>query len=170
MLRASFCRESDWKLLNDDQPTVVISEENEFVEVECMNATTSDEAFYRDIFAFVPIKKEVEERCDSFVDNTSSQPTEHLNVMIVGLDALSRLNFQRQMPRSYQFLIERMAAIEMKGYNKVGDNTFPNLVPLLTGLSDDELQHSCLGTSNSSDTTFDDCPFVWNIFRRNGYR
>jgi len=87
--------------------------------------------------------------------------------MIVGLDALSRLNFQRHMPSSYKYLIEEMAAVEMFGYNKVGDNTFPNLVPLLTGLAVEELGKHCW---NSSADTFDHCPFVWDFFQYYGYR
>lgn len=55
----------------------------------------------------------------------------------------------------------------MFGYNKVGDNTYPNLVPVLTGLDVDELSAVCLPNSNS---TFDLCPFIWHTFADAGYR
>jgi len=31
----------------------------------------------------------------------------------------------------------------MQGYNKVGDNTFPNLLALLTGDSEEGVKHFC---------------------------
>lgn len=124
------------------------------------------EPFYLDYFALVPKKKLVEERCQRI---SRVLPTEHgrLNVMIVGLDSLSRLNFQRQMPSSYKYLIEKMGAIEMFGYNKVADNTFPNLMAVLCGLSIVEMNNRCW---NSSFEVFDNCPLVWNFFEYNGYR
>lgn len=120
--------------------------------------------FYVDYFSFVPPKKEVEERCNRLNQN---QDENWVNVAIIGLDALSRLNFQRQMPSSHSYLIDQMGAIEMYGFNKVGDNTFPNLVPTLMNLSDDEVQKVCWP---DKDSFFDNCPFIWNQYRDRGYR
>ena len=161
----------EWKPLDYYRSTTTASEIDEFIQVECKDAdgaaTDITNAFYRDYFAFVSRKKQVEERCKSI---DTSLRTKRINVMLVGLDALSRLNFQRQMPTTHEYLVKQMNAIEMRGYNKLGDNTFPNLVPLLTGLSENELQTACLNNSSISNKTFDDCPFVWNFFRDNGYR
>lgn len=120
--------------------------------------------FYVDYFSFVPPKREVEERCNRLNQN---QDENWVNVAIIGLDALSRLNFQRQMPSSHSYLIDQMGAIEMYGFNKVGDNTFPNLVPTLMNLSDDEVQKVCWP---DKDSFFDNCPFIWNQYRDRGYR
>lgn len=91
---------------------------------------------------------------------------DQLNVMVVGIDAVSRLNFHRQMPRTAAVLLDRLGAVELLGYNKVGDNTYPNLMPVLTGLDVDELSATCLGNANS---TYDACSFIWDLYREQGY-
>lgn len=58
-----------------------------------------------------------------------------LNVLVIGLDSVSRLNFHRQLKRTRKFLLEERAntTVELLGYNKVGLNSGPNQIPLLTG-------------------------------------
>lgn len=56
-----------------------------------------------------------------------------INVLIFGLDSLSRLAFIRHLPQTYKFLTEDLKMTVLRGMNKVGDNTYPNLVALLTG-------------------------------------
>lgn len=56
-----------------------------------------------------------------------------LNVLMVGIDSISRLNFRRQFPKTYAILKNKLHAFEMYGYNKVRDNTFVNLVPMFLG-------------------------------------
>ena len=70
------------------------------------------------------------------------------------------------MPKTIAAL-QDLKAIELMGYNKVGDNTYPNLVPVLTGLSSEELQASCW---HDTKKPFDDCPFLWKNFSNLGYR
>ncbi|CAG2166375.1 unnamed protein product [Oppiella nova] len=60
------------------------------------------------------------------------------NILFVGLDSISRLNFDRHFPKTIQFL-DRHDFYTMYGYNKVADNTYPNLTPLLTGYYIDDL-------------------------------
>lgn len=89
-----------------------------------------------------------------------------LNVLIIGLDSVSRLNFHRQMPLTLAFLQNKLEAIEFLGYYKVGDNTFPNLISILSGLNETELSKSCWHTTND---TFDNCNFLWNQYHEAGY-
>ncbi|XP_050081796.1 uncharacterized protein LOC126569042 [Anopheles aquasalis] len=142
-----------------------VMDNHEFVEVHCQHPMLKDGPFYRDYFAFVPRKPAIEERVRSHRRSESTEP--QLNVMVLGLDSVSRLNLHRQMNATVDYLLNTLNAIEMFGYNKVGDNTFPNMVPGLTGLDVDELSAACLPNSSS---TFDLCQFVWNKFRDVGYR
>uniref|UniRef100_A0A2A4JGG1 Sulfatase N-terminal domain-containing protein n=1 Tax=Heliothis virescens TaxID=7102 RepID=A0A2A4JGG1_HELVI len=87
------------------------------------------------------------------------------NVIVLGIDAVSRLNFYRTMPKTVSFMKD-YGAIDFLGYNKVGDNTFPNLIPLLLGNRESELKHKCLPNSKA---TFDNCPFVWEWFKQAGF-
>ncbi|KAH8334131.1 hypothetical protein KR059_006910 [Drosophila kikkawai] len=91
---------------------------------------------------------------------------ERLSVMILGLDSMSHLNFLRQMTRSANYIRKNLSHVEMWGYNKVGDNTYPNVVPLLTGLDDQELGLAC----PTSSKFFDNCSFIWKRFQQLGYR
>lgn len=126
---------------------------DEFIEVKCF---LENSTIYHDMFAFVPIK--------NFSKKIVPDP-KPLSILLVGLDAVSRLNLQRQMPETLKYLKE-IDAVDLLGYNKVGDNTFPNLIPALTGMSEEELRNTCW--PNKTDR-FDKCPFIWKNFKDNGY-
>ncbi|KAL1490470.1 hypothetical protein ABEB36_013158 [Hypothenemus hampei] len=129
-------------------------QKKEFIKINCENNENS--TVYQDYFAFVPDKL-----------NMKTNKTERrLNVLILGLDGISRVNLHRQMPKTFDFLTKQLEAIELLGYNKVGDNTFPNLIPVLTGMFENELTETCWPTSS---THFDKCPFVWKNFSERGY-
>lgn len=104
------------------------------------------------------------QKCNS--SDIFASTSESINVMVLGIDAVSRLNFHRQMPRTASVLLDRLNAVELLGYNKVGDNTYPNLIPVLTGLDADELAATCLPRANS---TYDACSFIWDRYSEQGY-
>lgn len=98
----------------------------------------------------------------------SSEPknqTDYYNVIVMGIDAISRLNFYRTMPKTLAYL-KKKGAIELLGYNKVGDNTFPNLTPMLLGIKDTDLKRTCWPHDSAS---FDNCPFIWEWFKQAGF-
>lgn len=86
----------------------------------------------------------------------------------MGTDAVSRGNLERHMPNTFWYLKENLSAIDFRGFTKVADNTEPNMVAALMGLTTDELnKHKCRekGTKNK----FDDCPLIWKEFSEQGY-
>lgn len=85
------------------------------------------------------------------------------NVIVFALDSVSRHNFHRQMPKTREYLLNDLEAVEYFGYNKVGDNTFPNVFPMLTGRT--EKEGDCW-----KDNYFDECNIVWEDFKRNGFK
>ena len=102
------------------------------------------------------------------VKNSEKKETEEkLNVIIFGTDSVSRLNFRRHLPKTYEYLTKELGAFEFLGFNKVADNTFPNLMPILMGLSDEELfYHPCIHNIKEK---FDDCPIIWKEYKKKGY-
>lgn len=85
-----------------------------------------------------------------------------LNVLLIGLDSVSRLDMYRNMPNTVLHM-HASGWVEMRGYNKVGDNTLPNLMALLTGLPLEEfndLPGNCF---------FDSYPFIWKRFSSQDY-
>ncbi|XP_063930687.1 uncharacterized protein LOC135142839 [Zophobas morio] len=92
-------------------------------------------------------------------------PPKPLSVLIIGIDSISRLNFIRTMPQTYAFLAKNNF-IEMKGYTKIADNTYENLVSLLTGLRLNEIPQKCQDQKIGG---LDRCPMIWKNFSSNGY-
>ncbi|XP_076056853.1 uncharacterized protein LOC143034539 isoform X2 [Oratosquilla oratoria] len=88
------------------------------------------------------------------------------NVVLFGMDSVSKQNMIRYMPKTYNYL-KSISAIDMQGYNKVGDNTFPNLMPVLVGKSGASVIKECL--DNNLSNVIDKCPFIWKNFSKEGY-
>lgn len=88
-----------------------------------------------------------------------------INVLVIGIQAVSRLNFHRQMEET-ALVLKGIGGVEFFGYNNRANNTFSNLIPILTGLTEDELVKNCWPSRYSR---FDSCPFVWKEFSNNGY-
>jgi hypothetical protein len=75
------------------------------------------------------------------------------------------------MPKSHSYLTKNLSAVTLVGYTKVAENTLPNVVPLLTGMTLDELKSKCIKIGkNNDDVRLDECPFIWQNFAMNGYR
>lgn len=94
-----------------------------------------------------------------------------VSVLVLGVDSISRLNAKRLWPKTLRSLQE-MNAVTLLGYNKVADNTFPNLVPVLIGQSVEDLNDVCGWPSKSKAylEKFDECPFLWRTFSELGFR
>ncbi|XP_063987795.1 uncharacterized protein LOC135167968 isoform X2 [Diachasmimorpha longicaudata] len=87
------------------------------------------------------------------------------SIIILGVDSISNLNFQRALPKTKHYLTDT-GWINLEGYNKMGDNTFPNLMAILTGLNYSDAYKNCPPTQAYG---LDNCPFLWQNFRNAGY-
>ena len=145
---------------------VLIPPEHEFLVVVCHNGT--NQVFYTNIHGFITIKPDLEKRCNqNFETFAKTNPsTDQFNVLLIGIDSISRLNFHRNMQQTRDFLINELSAIEMFGYNKVADNTFYNMVPLLSGKFAEELPWN----SSMMTQEFDIYDFIWKNYSKAGYR
>ncbi|GAB6019678.1 hypothetical protein CHUAL_001234 [Chamberlinius hualienensis] len=100
-------------------------------------------------------------------DNTTqnSNGSDIFSVMAIGFDSLSRLNFQRHMPKTRNYLLSKMKSVEMFGYTKSGDNTIPNLVAVLGGYKWEELKNGCFKEKKN----YDKCNWIWKKFKCNDH-
>lgn len=114
------------------------------------------------------------------------------NVLLLGIDSLSRLSWQRYLPRTLsklnEYVLQKRASI-FNLYHVVGDGTTSNLLALLTGHFEDELPESrrfvskllkdnkgLLDSPVSSEkeykgenrTPVDDFPWIWKEFDEKG--
>lgn len=131
--------------------------EEDYVAVRCPIRNQTFEQY----FPLVRLKKEVE-----YERNMATLPKSRLNVTLVGIDSVSKLNFVRHFTRTRAFLREKISPYEMKDYTKVGDNTFLNLVALLTGQF---VEHYWNETIRNS-FYFDSLDFIWKNYAKRGYR
>ncbi|XP_017074980.2 LOW QUALITY PROTEIN: uncharacterized protein LOC108110424 [Drosophila eugracilis] len=123
--------------------------------VECRSADNIL-LLQKDAFTFVQNKKIPH----------SSQKDRKASVIMYGIDTVSRTNLRRMMPLLYEYL-RSPGWYEMMGYNKVADNSFPNIFALLTGYSPETAETEICDTD--LDGCLDKIPFIWQDFKKNGY-
>ena len=97
--------------------------------------------------------------------NETKNKSHRMNVILLGLDSISRLNFERQMPITKQWFEEKQF-IPMYGYHKVGENSFPNILPMLTGRLMKDYNEFLI---QSSEMNLDQIPFIFKLFKDAGY-
>ncbi|GJQ82358.1 hypothetical protein Trydic_g427 [Trypoxylus dichotomus] len=120
----------------------------EFVRVQC---NYGEHTVYADYIDFVLSKKKFP---------PVKKQSNHLNVLIFLLDGVSRMAAYRHLPRTRKYL-EKLNAIEFTKFMRIGENSFPNVMALLTGYH--PLQYY-LCWRPTMDDTFDMCPFIWKTF------
>ncbi|CAL8096489.1 unnamed protein product [Orchesella dallaii] len=151
---------SNATLVPKEHEYVAIICEQVMADVDVSNATLTKIV---DMHAFVNLKPSVEERVNSIHDSVPIGET--VNLLVLGMDGVSHMNFLRTMPKSYAYIKNELNAVEMQGFNKIGDNTYPNLIAALTSKNENEINSTC----NVQDG-FDSCPFIWKTFSEHGYR
>lgn len=137
----------------------------EFVIVRCSarRAGWRTKKVYTNMHAVVAPKASVRAKLRKFPPRDPGDP--RLSVLIIGVDSVSRLNYFRTMPRTSD-LLRSAGWYELRGYNKIEDNTFPNLMAILTGMTRPQVEDTCFQTSM---TPMDNCPILWRNFSRAGY-
>ncbi|CAH1786940.1 unnamed protein product [Owenia fusiformis] len=133
----------------------------EYIKVKCYDR--NGKTIYKNFHAVVFEKQQVEDECK----RNTVERNEKLNIVLLGVDSVSRLNFMRLMPKTRRFIEEELNGFELTGYNKVGDNTFPNLVPLLSGKFAADLPWN---SATDRGKPFDEFKFIWNEAAKKGYR
>lgn len=94
-----------------------------------------------------------------------SVKTDKPSILLLGIDGMSKLNFMRSMPKTFTYL-ESYDWIGLKGYNKIEDNTYPNLMAFLTGQNWTDSDKLCDPTVIGK---LDGCNFIWKEFKKLGY-
>lgn len=90
-------------------------------------------------------------------------PKRKYSVLIFGMDSVSRLAAIRELPKTMSYLENNLGAYVFKGYTKLGDNTLPNLAPLITGHYAFSKEFPVV-----EHTKFDNHPFIWHNVSRLG--
>ncbi|XP_075220749.1 uncharacterized protein LOC142324042 [Lycorma delicatula] len=141
--------------------TVTLQEDEEYIMVKChVPKRKGKKEVYGNVHARIIKKPSIEYKLKH-----DASTEDKLSVLFMGIDSISRLNLLRTMPNTVSFLKEN-DFIELKGYNKIDDNTFPNLIAILTGMTIKQFGKKCW---KNRDKELDDCPLLWNNASRLGY-
>jgi len=85
------------------------------------------------------------------------------SILFYGIDTLSHANFQRCLPKTRDYLLNELGAIEFFGLNKVGRGTMENLIPMTSGCS-------FISEATGFPSANEECHLIWENFASRGYR
>lgn len=143
----------------------------ELIEVENPKPIDKDYVFVQCKFD----RKLLYENVHATISNLSKEfhleTEDQLSVLMILIDSTSLSMFRRNLPRTYELIADKMGFHVFQGYSKVADNTFPNILPLLTGKRvytaqsgmEDEFK------LNYSKVYYDDFPLIFKEFSAKGY-
>ena len=132
---------------------------SDFFRVKCRDSYSNTVVFNSLLFS---VNSDQTLNRKQILDDSENQ----MSVFIFGIDAVSRLAGIRKLPKSYDYLVNELGGYVFKGYMKIGDNTFPNIIPLMTGK---EAFSAELPEVDFSRDTFDSYPFIWKDFSKRSY-
>jgi len=107
--------------------------------------------------------------------NSRSNADQKMNVLIIGIDSVSASHFKRVFPKTFAYLSNDLANnVIFDHFNSVGFNTFPNIVPMLTGLIEEGNEELNLTREmdffRQMDSTYHDhLPFIWQEYEKQNY-
>ncbi|RWS10905.1 hypothetical protein B4U79_03397 [Dinothrombium tinctorium] len=137
----------------------LVAERIQFVLVKCYK---NSKVVYRNTHSF---PSNVARMKNSNIEATE---LEQVPVIILVIESLSRLNFIRSLPRTRR-AFESLSSdfFYFEGITKIADNSFPNMVPLLTGLRPYHKEFPPY--VNATSGPYDKLPFIWKSFEAKGY-
>uniref|UniRef100_T1KE88 Uncharacterized protein n=2 Tax=Tetranychus urticae TaxID=32264 RepID=T1KE88_TETUR len=152
--------QTDWSIsygpVNVIPPTDGVQFENgaNVANTSCINRKTK-QVIYRNVHFHVP----------TFEKSTLSKNLTNPSVIILVFESLGRLSYQRFMPAVNQAMHDIGNFHHLKGLTRVGENSFPNSVTLLTGemLTDQVAQY------NAGIDWDHELPYIWDAFNESGY-
>ncbi|XP_047527624.1 uncharacterized protein LOC125064562 [Vanessa atalanta] len=126
----------------------------EVITVKCKHNSDKKVIIYEDAYAILKkIKRTYEKRDDE-------RPW---NILILGMDTISRGRAYSSLPKTTDYML-RHDWLDYRGYQKVGYNTFPNVMSLLTGKNMSTIYKAC-------SSGMDKCNhmILWSQFQKAGY-
>ncbi|XP_034109567.1 uncharacterized protein LOC117571506 isoform X1 [Drosophila albomicans] len=137
-----------------------IANTTDSVIVKC---STERGQIYINGHATIPERTEIRQRLKQW--RKQDQGRRVPSVLMIGIDSISRVNLIRAMPKTAQYLYDN-DWFELAGYNKIDDNTFPNIMALMTGYNLSNAMKHCNPYVSGG---LDKCDFVWKRYKQHGY-
>ncbi|XP_064469513.1 uncharacterized protein LOC135384232 [Ornithodoros turicata] len=132
----------------------------EQIKVECKLEGNST---FHDFFLIPMLKQRVERRCNK-ISPRKTDGVSRMNIIFLGVDSVSRLNSLRHLEITRNYLFRNFHTIELFGLTKVGPNSFPNQLAMLSGMNYDEGCRACKRDAMDNES------FLWDTYSGMGYR
>lgn len=134
---------------------------SDFFKVVCQAGKNST---YENIHAGVHVNATIRNRLRTVKLPANGIP---MSIAFLGFDSMSRMSWLRRMPETRAYLVNELNAIELQGYNILGDGTPAALLPILTGKHEQELPEARRSFKDAKPV--DDFPWLWRNFSNHGY-
>ncbi|GAB1607850.1 uncharacterized protein LOC115231360, partial [Argonauta hians] len=128
--------------------------DSEFCQIKCFSHNGS--VLYTDYHSIILEKQRVQRKLKGQTAGRTDRD-KPLSVLLFGIDSTSRNSFDRQMPDLKKFLVKKLKAYTYPGLTRVGKNTLPNVIPMLTGKFLNE-------TKWQRKDFFDSLGFIWKNY------
>ncbi|KAI5636289.1 hypothetical protein NE865_10955 [Phthorimaea operculella] len=144
----------------------IIKLEEEVILVTCDLFSSKHKKIFSYSDAYLILKKKVGSDFkpdNDFDDRISYEENDSWNVLIVGMDTMSRGRAYHSIPKTVKYL-KVNDWLDYRGYHKVASNTFPNIMAVLTGKNASIKWRECA-------RGMDYCHqlIIWNKFKEAGY-
>ncbi|XP_030561557.1 uncharacterized protein LOC115763223 [Drosophila novamexicana] len=130
------------------------------IVVECFELRNRSRVLQRDAFSFVQYPVNCNDKSDE--ERSLTYPS----VIMLGIDSMSQMNFQRTMPLTAHF-VRQPGWYEMLGHNTISDGPFTNMITLLTGSLPQEWKNYC---DIKKPGCLDALTYLWNHYHNAGYQ
>ncbi|CAH0720680.1 unnamed protein product, partial [Brenthis ino] len=127
--------------------------EHEVIVVTCFLIRTKNKVIYEDAYAIIKKIKVINQ----------DEKEKSWNILILGMDTMSRARIYKSMPKTAAYLSQNNW-LDYRGYQKVGYNTFPNVMALLTGKEVSTVYKACSSGMDSCNELV-----IWSAFKKAGY-
>ncbi|CAH0604567.1 unnamed protein product [Chrysodeixis includens] len=134
----------------------LITLQSDFIHIQCTGYADNNRSkvIYSDMYAFAK-KMDVKPR--------NNKCKVQYNVLMIGMDSMSLVRAVKTMPRTTAFL-KNDNWLGFRGYHKIADNTFPNIMAALTGKNFSDITKRCYGIMDKCKNLL-----IWNYFKEIGY-
>ena len=147
--------------------SINITEEHEFIHVKCNDRQVTDYTLSNSFYSLVPKRAHLNALYKALLykRRVEFKPKETLNIVAVALDGLPRHQMVRSMPKTYKLLTQEFKSFDFTMHGQTGDNTFPNMLSLLSANSYEEIKKWW-----SAKIPQDVFNLIWHDFENAGYR
>ena len=132
---------------------------DEFIWVECLS--NNGEIIYGNVHT--QIEKKTKNYIGVNIKDRTKERSDQLNVISLGIDSVSRLNFLRHCPKVHDYITKDLGGLALEGFNKVADNTLANVYPMVMG------KELMADWKSLMFRDFDDLDWIWKEFAKAGY-